>query len=91
MPSFTSNFSVVKSFFPQMGRRTFATKDDKEKPQTSDDKPAEEEKKTHQKEADEEEFKHDETINEDPEANFSTGRKLLFALGKTIKYSIWSY
>lgn len=38
-----------------------------------------------------EEFKHDESYDYENSANFSTRRRIFFALGKAIKYSIWIY
>ena len=43
------------------------------------------------KEEEYQEFHHDETNDAGSSANFSTGRKILFALGKLFKYSFWTY
>jgi hypothetical protein len=50
-----------------------------------------EESKKQETEEEHYEFKHDESYDEDNTANFSTRRKIFFAIGKAIKYSIWTY
>lgn len=67
--------------------RYFAVKNKKDK----QPRKVEEEQEEQKQEEHYEEFKHDETYDEQNSANFSTRRKIFFAFGKAIKYSIWSY
>lgn len=60
------------------------------KAQKEETKKPKEEAKTNEEE-EQQEFHHDETLDEDNAANFSTTRKIFFALGKAIKYAFWTY
>jgi hypothetical protein len=72
------------SFRYNVNRRDFGSKN-------KDAKKVQPEKVDQKTEDHEEDFKHDSTYDEDTSANFSTRRKIFFALGKAIKYSIWTY
>jgi hypothetical protein len=60
-----------------------------QKPKESKAPPKEETKSNEEEE--QQEFHHDETLDEDNSANFSPFRRMLFILGKALKYSFWSY
>lgn len=83
-PTLSSHSSKSMPFRYNVTRRNFGS-DNKE------DKKVQNEKVEHKSEEHEEDFKHDSTYDEDTSANFSTRRRIFFALGKAIKYSIWTY
>ena len=66
------------------------SKGHKSKTIKEEEKKIKEERKMHEDE-EYEEFYHDESNDGSAAANFSTSRKLLFALGKAFKYSFWAY
>lgn len=68
--------------------RTFATNPKGEK--ATPEEPKKEQKEQFEEE-EYQEFHHDETKDGQGQANFSTGRRIFFALGKLFKYSLWSY
>jgi len=83
----------------RQNQRQFSTNE--EKPKTTDEKSQPNEPKVEEKEDKKETKSNKNKTNEDNEqefhheeensANFSFRRKLLFAIGKAIKYSIWTY
>jgi hypothetical protein len=68
-----------KQFFGQKVQKPKETKAPKE------------ETKSKVEEEEQQEFHHDETLDEDNAANFSPFRRALFVLGKALKYAFWSY
>lgn len=83
-----SSVSSSKGFQFSINQRYFCQKTTPPKSEEKAKEPIKEEKQ--EEEEHKQEFEHDEYA-EEGSANFSTGRKIMFALGKAIKYSIWTY
>lgn len=91
-PSYTQSTLASNHFrmFSQKVKTEETPQSENEEVNKEEKQQKEEERKQFEEE-EQQEFHHDESNDAGSTANFSTSRRILFALGKLFKYSIWSY